>query len=642
MNIGAGLDAPHPVILLVEDEAVIAMMQRRVLESHGFAVTHAADGDAAVAEADRNPEIALVLMDIDLGSGMDGTEAAEQILLRHDVPIVFLTSHGERKMVDRVRGITRYGYVMKSSGEFVLIEAITMALELHRAHGQIAGRNRELASTNEQLRRANAELRDSRRKIEERERKYEERRRYLEALLNHAPDAIVTLDRDHRVVEWNRGAQKLFGYTREEATGTLIDDLVAPRDTSASAEARALTAEILATPRDVLAEGVRYSKDRQPIDVLIAGAPIDMDDECIGLVVTYKDITKQKRTEELMHRNEERYRILAEHSSDVIAYLDTELRPIYVSPSATRLTGYETRHFYLRRLTETIHPADAPAVADRIASDIKSGATAARLSYRIMCRDERVVPVESILTYVRTDDESVSGIVVNQRDVSDRIAAEAQTRRWAERVEKLAEEQRLLLNEINHRVKNDMNLVRALLSLQAGQTENEETRRHLSEARHRVSVIANVYQTLSNSSSVDRLDLRTFVPDVVGAGAHGRAISLHTPEAELSVSSRVATAVGIVLNELTTNAAKYARAVGTDPSITVSVEAIGAEHVRIRVEDSGPGFPDEVIAGGRRGLGLSLVEALAAQHGGELTLGNEPVAHVEVTINRDDPDERDP
>ena len=96
MNPGADGDATHRRILLVEDEAVIAMMQSRVLESHGFAVTHAADGDAAVAEADRNGDIALVLMDIDLGSGMDGTEAAEQILRRHDVPIVFLTSHGER------------------------------------------------------------------------------------------------------------------------------------------------------------------------------------------------------------------------------------------------------------------------------------------------------------------------------------------------------------------------------------------------------------------------------------------------------------------------------------------------------------------------------------------------------------------
>lgn len=70
-------------------------------------------------------------MDIDLGDGkMDGTEAAEMILNEYELPIVFLTSHAEKEMVEKGKGITRYGYVLKNAGEFVLIEAITMAFEL--------------------------------------------------------------------------------------------------------------------------------------------------------------------------------------------------------------------------------------------------------------------------------------------------------------------------------------------------------------------------------------------------------------------------------------------------------------------------------------------------------------------------------
>jgi PAS domain S-box-containing protein len=79
-------------------------------------------------------------MDIDLGAGMDGTEAAAAILDLRDLPIVFLTNHAEREYVERVKRISRYGYVLKSAGEFVLLESIATAFELHRAHKELRER----------------------------------------------------------------------------------------------------------------------------------------------------------------------------------------------------------------------------------------------------------------------------------------------------------------------------------------------------------------------------------------------------------------------------------------------------------------------------------------------------------------------
>lgn len=117
-------------ILLVEDEALIALSEKRTIEKHGFDVLVAHSGEEAVERALGAPGFDLVLMDIDLGSGIDGAEAAEMILSQTRVPIVFLTSHTERQYVDRVRDITSYGYVVKNSGEFVLIESIRMALKL--------------------------------------------------------------------------------------------------------------------------------------------------------------------------------------------------------------------------------------------------------------------------------------------------------------------------------------------------------------------------------------------------------------------------------------------------------------------------------------------------------------------------------
>ena len=73
-------------------------------------------------------------MDIDLGAGIDGTEAARHILEQKNLPIVFLTSHSERARVEKVRDITRYGYVVKNSGDFVLQSSIEMAFDLFEAN----------------------------------------------------------------------------------------------------------------------------------------------------------------------------------------------------------------------------------------------------------------------------------------------------------------------------------------------------------------------------------------------------------------------------------------------------------------------------------------------------------------------------
>ena len=130
-------------ILLVEDEALIAMTEAKMLEKHGFEVVTAYTGEKAVEAVDSDPEILLILMDIDLGKGMDGTEAAGEILSHHNIPIVFLTSHSEKEMVDKVKGITRYGYVLKNAGEFVLLESITMAFELFNSNNCLKKENEE-------------------------------------------------------------------------------------------------------------------------------------------------------------------------------------------------------------------------------------------------------------------------------------------------------------------------------------------------------------------------------------------------------------------------------------------------------------------------------------------------------------------
>ncbi|MGC9313471.1 MAG: PAS domain-containing protein, partial [Sediminispirochaetaceae bacterium] len=130
-------------ILLVEDEALIAAAEAKMLRQWGYEVVTVLDGPAAIETAISN-DIDMVLMDIDLGKGaMDGTEAASRILERKDLPIVFLSSHTEPEVVEKTEKITSYGYVVKFPGNTVLEASLKMAFKLYDANQEVKLRREE-------------------------------------------------------------------------------------------------------------------------------------------------------------------------------------------------------------------------------------------------------------------------------------------------------------------------------------------------------------------------------------------------------------------------------------------------------------------------------------------------------------------
>ena len=124
------------------------------------------------------------------------------------------------------------------------------------------------------------------------------RREYIEAIFRDLPDAIVTLDSDYRIVEWNPGAAKLFGYEKEEVAGKNLDELVAGEDHFQ--EADSLTKIVLSGEEVPPRETVRCRKDGAQVEVIVAGSPIKGErDEVIGVVAVYKDISALKKADRL-------------------------------------------------------------------------------------------------------------------------------------------------------------------------------------------------------------------------------------------------------------------------------------------------------------------------------------------------------
>jgi PAS domain S-box-containing protein len=134
-------------ILLVEDEYLIALHEKKDLEDYGYEVITASSGEKAIDAALKAPGVDLALMDINLGAGIDGTKAAEMILRNRDIPIVFLSSHEEKEIVEKTERITSYGYVVKSSSITVLDASIKMAFKLFDANRKTKILNDKLEAT---------------------------------------------------------------------------------------------------------------------------------------------------------------------------------------------------------------------------------------------------------------------------------------------------------------------------------------------------------------------------------------------------------------------------------------------------------------------------------------------------------------
>ncbi|TGN19311.1 sensor histidine kinase [Leptospira idonii] len=156
-------------VLLVEDEAIIAMATSLELND-SFIVLSVGSGERAIEMIrSQQEDIDLILMDIDLGKGIDGTEAAKEILQIRNIPIIFVSSHSEKDIVRKTESITSYGYVMKSSGIHILAASIRMAFRLHEAHNRIREKNSELQVAYNKLESANLQLIQSEKELLDRE-----------------------------------------------------------------------------------------------------------------------------------------------------------------------------------------------------------------------------------------------------------------------------------------------------------------------------------------------------------------------------------------------------------------------------------------------------------------------------------------
>ncbi len=334
------------------------------------------------------------------------------------------------------------------------------------------------------------------------------------------------------------------------------------------------------------------------------------------LVKLRRQSAEHDRSQEVLQLTQEQLRMATSASGvglwswrkgDEIAAWDDNLRRIFALGSNEPAGGPAF-------LVAFAHAEDRPGLGAALRGTLEDGAPL-DIRFRILRRDGEVAHVVARSTAIRRPGGAVEGISGAFFDVTDEERARALMR------SSLAEKE-TLLNEIHHRVKNNMQVVTSMLSLQAGSIDEPRCREVLEDCRARVRTMALVHERLYSSGNFGELDCGAYVRELGQMLMYAHARGRSDVRCEFAVDSvmldiHTAIPIGLILNELVTNAFKHAFRVGVGGVVRIGLVQDDAT-CRLTVQDDGVGVPSELVLADAPGIGLRMVRSLVRQIDGQL------------------------
>jgi PAS domain S-box-containing protein len=452
------------------------------------------------------------------------------------------------------------------------------------------------------------ELRASNRALKESESRYR-------TILSSAMDGFIRVDQAGKVLEANEAYQHMSGYGIDELIGMEVSDLDAIEGCEAVIERLTRVTE----QGYERFESSHRRKDGTSYDVEISLQYHPDNREY--LVSFVRDISERKRsdtermqTERAIRKQAEYQRAIFDYSPLAMFSMDLEGRVLSCNAAAERVFGWSANELQGRRLP-TI-PTDQDDEFLRLIGLLNSGNSIDGLELIRKRSDGTVFPVSLWSAPVYDADKRIIGIISYYEDISNRKAIE-------QRMAKSLEEKQILLREVHHRVKNNLSVISSLLNLQSATiTDPEQAIEAFRNSRDRVMAMAQVHIELYESGDFSRIDMGTYIGNLTRqiALVHEDAerVSLTCYVDSVMLNLQVAVPCGLILNELITNAYKYARREDSQSTIRVSMTRTLEGRFMITVVDNGPGLPPGYEASDS--LGLTLVRLLVDQIDGAIDM----------------------
>jgi PAS domain S-box-containing protein len=315
--------------------------------------------------------------------------------------------------------------------------------------------------------------------------------------------------------------------------------------------------------------------------------------------------------------NEQRLRLITDNLPARVSHYDREERctfanrPFYETwgySGPQQVVGRRTVELFPRAIYESVRPHTLAALAGQ--PQFFTVSVAAQGGHRH--HEYAMLPDKDA-------GGQVHGVYVMARDVTERVEAE-------NRIEAALREKEVLLKEVHHRVKNNLQIVSSLLQLQAGSQEGAAVRELLADSQDRIRSMALIHEKLYQHHDFARIDFADYLRGLLAvlSASHGTAARLDIDAESLWLDIDQAVPAGLIVNELVTNSWKHAFPGGREGCIRVRFAAEGERRLRLEVADDGIGLAPGADPEQSRSLGLRLVRLLAGQLEAELRFSGPP------------------
>lgn len=435
----------------------------------------------------------------------------------------------------------------------------------------------------------------------------EERFRLLvESARDHA---FVILDASGRIDGWNASAERLFRYRAREIVGRHASVLQGSGDALDLDHALTWAAE----RGSFSEEAVRLRKGGGRFWASIAMSPLREDGRLIGFGVVVRDISERRQAQAARAQ----LAALVENSEEAIISYTLEGVVLTWNAAASRLYGYspaEAIGSSLARLSTPSRPDEWRQLLERV----KKGERVPWHETERRRRDGQPMAVSLSVSPVRDEHGRIVAASAIVHDIRELKTARERLAASLAQKEQLLAQKEVLLKEVHHRVKNNLQIIASLMRLQSRRASEASTREMFAESEARVRAIALLYERIQQTSEVAHVELggylRAVARDVLRSMVTATPVRFRFALDDVVVDVDKALPAGLIVNELVSNAVKHAFPNRSNGSIQISLRKAGSE-VHLAVEDDGVGLPSDFAMTTVDTLGLQLVTQLSHQLG---------------------------
>jgi len=445
-------------------------------------------------------------------------------------------------------------------------------------------------------------------------------RNYMDSILQSMTDTLVVISHDATIQSMNQATLNLLGYEESELIGKSIKVIITEEEKELELFSGTGLKMLIEKGSVHGVEMIYTAKEGHKISMLFSGSVMkDKEGTFKGIACVAQDITDHKNAEDQtkaslkekesllqeIQKNEAILTSFTQALPDIAFIYDEEGKYVRVFATQKDLLIEEPEHLERKKVHDVLPKEIADNFLKVINETISSGKSQI-FEYELKVKvgkkhfQARTSPMK-----IKIDGKNV--IVWIALDISDYKQAE-------EKIIASLKEKQTLIDEIHHRVKNNMNVISSLLKLQANNIEDDQIKNILKESQNRIYAMSAVHETLHGSDKLSEIDLKSYLSKITTSifqtySVNTAKVKLNSAIENVPISLNQAYPLGLVINELISNSLKYAFPGERKGEINVNMKRLDKE-LHLTVVDDGAGMPDGFDWKNPSTLGLKLVRTL--------------------------------